>query len=63
MGLPILYTLQLYAESASDTGCWLKTVSEVRGKPLQLQRTYHNGRTLRKMETAGKATGNNPGEY
>jgi len=32
--------------------------SEVRGKPLQLGRTYHRRRTLGKMKTAGKATGN-----
>jgi len=36
--------------------------SEVRGKPLQLRSTYHR-RTLRKTKTAGKATGNNAGEY
>jgi len=37
--------------------------SEVRGKPLQLGRTYHRRRTLRKTKTAGKATGNHPGKY
>jgi len=36
--------------------------SEVRGKPLQLERTYHR-RTLRKIKTTGKATGNHPGKY
>ena len=34
--------------------------SEVRVKPLQLERTYH--RTLRKTKTAVKATGNHPGK-
>jgi len=33
--------------------------SEVKGKPLQLGRTYRR-RTLRKTNTAGKATGNHP---
>ena len=37
--------------------------SEVRRKYLQLWRTYHRRRTLRKMKTAGKATGNHPGKY
>jgi len=37
--------------------------SEVRGKPLQLGRTYHRRRTLRKMKTAGKATGNHSGKH
>jgi len=38
---------------------------EVRGKPLfvQLGRTYHRRRTLRKMETARKATRNHHGKY
>ena len=36
--------------------------SEVRGKPLQLGRTYHRRRTLRKTKTAEKATGNHPGK-
>jgi len=36
--------------------------SEVRGKPLQLGRTYHSRTTLRKTKTAGKATGNHPGK-
>jgi len=35
----------------------------VRGKPLQLERTYHSRRTLGKMNTEGKATGNHPGKY
>jgi len=51
-----------HVESASEAGCWLKTV-EVRGKPLQLGRTYHRRRTLRKMKTARKAMGNHPGKY
>jgi len=46
-------------ESASAAGCWLKT--EVRGKPLQLERAYHRRRTLRKTKAAGKATRNHPG--
>ena len=37
--------------------------SEVRGKPLQLGRTYHRRRTLRKTKTAEKATGNHLGKY
>jgi len=37
--------------------------SEVRGKPLQLGKTYHRRRTFRKTKTAGKATGNHPGKY
>jgi len=36
---------------------------EVRGKPLQLGRTYHNRRTLRKTKTAGKAMENQPDKY
>jgi len=36
---------------------------EVRRKPLQFGRTYHRKRTLRKMKTTGKATGNHPGKY
>jgi len=44
--------------------CWLLAKdSEVRGKPLQLGRTYHRRRTLRNTKTAGKATGNHPGKY
>jgi len=35
--------------------------SEVRGKPLQLGRTYRRRRTLRKTKTTGKATENHPG--
>jgi len=35
---------------------------EIRGKPVQLGRTYYR-RTLRKMKTAGKATGNHPCKY
>jgi len=43
---------------------WLKSKdTEVRGKPLQLRRTYHRRRTLRKTKTAGKATGNHRGKY
>jgi len=34
--------------------------SEVKRKPLQLERTYH--RTLRKTKTAVKATGNHAGK-
>ena len=37
--------------------------SEVRGKPLQLRRTYHRRRTLRKTNTARKATRNHHGKY
>jgi len=37
--------------------------SEVKGKHLQLGRIYHRRRTLRKMKTAGKATGNNASKY
>jgi len=37
--------------------------SDVTGKPLQLGRTYHRRRTLRKTKTAGKATGNHPCKY
>jgi len=37
--------------------------SDVTGKPLQLGRTYHRRRTLRKTKTAGKATGNHPDKY
>jgi len=37
--------------------------SDVRGKPLQLGRTYHRRRKFWKMKTAGKATGNHPGKY
>ena len=37
--------------------------SEVRGKPLQLGRTYHKRRTFEKTKTAAKATGNHPGKY
>jgi len=37
--------------------------SVVRGKPLQLERTYHRRRTLRKTKTARKGTGNHPGKY
>ena len=40
-----------------------KEDSEVRGKCLQLGRTYHSRRTLRKKKTTGKATGNHPGKY
>jgi len=36
--------------------------SEVRGKPLQLGRTYHRRRTLRKTKTEGKAAGNHFGK-
>jgi len=36
---------------------------ELRGKPLQLGRTYYRRRTLRKTKTAGKSTGNHPGKY
>jgi len=49
-------------ESAPEAGCWLKN-SEVRGKLLQLGRTYDRRITLRKTNTAGKATGNHPGRY
>jgi len=35
---------------------------EVRGKPLQLGRTYHR-RTLRETKTTGKVTENHPGKY
>jgi len=34
----------------------------VRGKPLQLGRTCHRRRTLRKTKTTGKATENHPGK-
>jgi len=37
--------------------------SEVRGKPLQLGRSYHRRRTLKNMKTTGKAMGNQPGKY
>jgi len=37
--------------------------SEVRGKPLQVGRTYRRRRTLRKTKTARKAMGNHPGKY
>jgi len=37
--------------------------SKVRGKPLQLGRTYHRRRTLRKMKTAGKVMENHPDKY
>jgi len=47
----------------SGFGFWLLAKdSEVRGKPLQLGRTYHR-RTLRKTKTAWKATGHHPGKY
>jgi len=37
--------------------------NEVKGKPLQLGRTYHRRRTLRKTKTAGKMMGTHPGKY
>jgi len=46
-----------------STSVLLAKDSEVRGKPLQLERTCHRRRTLRKTKTAGKATGNHPGRY
>jgi len=49
-------------ESASEAELLAKD-SEVRGKPLQLGRTYHRRRTLKKTKTAGKATGTYPGKY
>jgi len=49
-------------ESASEAELLAKD-SEVRGNSLQLGRTYHRRRTLRKTKTAGKATGTHPGKY
>ena len=46
-----------HAESASEPGCWLKTV-----RSEELGRTYHR-RTPGKTKTAGKAKGNHTGNY
>jgi len=37
--------------------------SEVRGKAVQVGRTCHRRRTLRKTKTARKAMGNHPNKY
>jgi len=42
---------------------WCSNDSEVRGKPLQLGRTYHRRRTLRKTKTTGKVMENHIGKY
>jgi len=43
--------------------CLLAKDSEVRGKSLQLGRTYYRRRTLRKTKTPGKSTEKHRGKY
>jgi len=49
-------------DSASEAELLVKD-SEIRGKPLQLGKTYHRKRTLRKTKTAEKATETYPAKY
>jgi len=49
-------------ESASEAGCWLKTVRSQESLCSLGGPAIGEGH-CRKMKTAGKATGNHPGKY